>query len=185
MNRFVLDLFFCCTHKISDSSFSILSPVGLNISNLVGKYFSIESSQERHDKVLLSFKPEVVVCKVESPSISSCLSKHEEIFSTCNKPESDKSTHENECMSSCHTEVFIMWTDLFGAFSLCFCSHCVGYSQKYWFEWLMKRMNISSLCRSFEFLSRLCSLADFFLEGFYISSVSLRENAKGSLGYLS
>lgn len=85
MDGFVLDLFLGSAHKVADSSLGIFSPIGLDVSNLHGQEFSVESVKERHQEVLFALNPEVVVCIVESPSVGSGLSEHEEIFGTCDK----------------------------------------------------------------------------------------------------
>jgi len=115
VDGFVLDLFFCGAHKISNSCFGVLGPVGLDVSDFHSHQLSVESVEERHKEELFALYPEVAVGEVESPSVRSALSKHEEIFSACNKSKSNQSSHENEGLPSGHTEVFIMRADLLGS----------------------------------------------------------------------
>lgn len=92
MHRFVLDLFLGSAHKVTNSGLGIFSPVGFHVVNLHIEQFAVESVQQGHQEVLLAFDPEVAVSIVEAPGIGTRLSKHEEIFSASNEPQSNESS---------------------------------------------------------------------------------------------
>jgi hypothetical protein len=133
MHRFEFNLFFGDTHQITDSCFSIFSPVGLDIDHLESEEFTIESVEERQKEVLLTLEPNVVVSEVEAPCPSSSLSEHEEIGSVCDESKSDQTSDKNQSLSSGKTEVLVMSTDLFWTTKLVTSRDCCGNAGESWF----------------------------------------------------
>jgi len=89
MHRFKLNLLFGYTHQVAYSGLSVFSPIGLDVEHLVGKHFTIESVEERHEEVFFTLEPNVVVGEIERPSPCASLGEHEEIISVCDESKSD------------------------------------------------------------------------------------------------
>ena len=85
MDWFELDLLFGYTHQIAYSSLSVFSPISLDVDRLMGEQFPVEPVEERHEEVLFTLEPDVVISEVERPSKTSSLCEHEEIFSISNE----------------------------------------------------------------------------------------------------
>lgn len=184
VHRFVLDLLFCGAHQISDSSFGVLSPIGFDVGDLHVEEFLVESVQEGHQEVLLSFNPEVVVGEVECPGVGPGLPKHEEIFSTRNEAQGNESSQEDKGLSPRHAEMFVVGADLFGSPEFGIGADGVGDTEEDWFVLLVERMDVSSLRRSLDRIGSESTLSDFFLESFDIGSISISEDSEGALGDL-
>jgi len=145
VDGFVLDLFLGSAHQISDTSLSILSPVCLDVSHFHRGELPVEAVEERHEEEFFAFNPDVVVGIVEGPGIGSALSKHEEIFGTGDEAQSDQSSEENEGMSSCHAEMFIVRTDLFGAVEFGLNTLTICIAEEDGFISIVERVDVGSL----------------------------------------
>ena len=55
----------------------------------MGEQFPVEPVEERHEEVLFTLEPDVVISEVERPSKTSSLCEHEEIFSISNEAQNN------------------------------------------------------------------------------------------------
>jgi hypothetical protein len=115
VDRFILDLLLGSGHQISNSDFSVLGPVGLNVGQLEVEQLTVESGEEGQQEVLFTLEPEVTVCEIESPSPSGALSEHEEIFSAGNKSKDTKASQKDKRLTSGEAEMFVVGGDWFCA----------------------------------------------------------------------
>lgn len=82
-------------------------------------------------------------------------------------------------MSSRHTEVLVVGTDLFGAASFGLNAVSVGDSEENGFIGLVERVDVCSLCGFFDGFCLVGSFSYSFFEGFDIGGVSLAEDLEG------
>ena len=174
-------MFFSSTHKITNSSFSVFSPISLDVYYLHGSNLTIESCQKWQQEILLTLQPEVTISEIISPCKSTRLTEHVKILGCCDKSQRNQSSDEDKRLSSCHTEVFIVSTHLLRTSQLTLDAMQVAYSKKNWFVLLMKRVNVSSLGGPLDGFSFLGGISYFFFESLEVGSISFGEYSEGAL----